>query len=221
MSFRGLIMKRTGFSVGLALLSAFGLSVMVTAQSPDAGVKQVEQLVKKAGSTVQAISETKLQFTKTVDVYNSIFADDAQDRKSLYKKLQGEMETTEKRRAEVAKRADEMKLEADLVFKSWADSAGAISSPDLKKRSEERLTKTKARFAEIEAAGQKAREAYAPIMKTLQDQVTYLGHDLNAEAVSSLKPDAAKVNAQAQDLGKKVDDMIAVANKNITALRPE
>lgn len=214
-------MKPFCLSGGLPLLGAFMLSVTVAAQAQDEGVKQVEQLVKKAGSTVQAISETKLQLIKTMDVYNSILADDAKDRKGLYKKLQSEMESTEKHRAEIAKRAEAMKVEADAVFKSWADSAVAITSPDLKKRSEERLTKTKARFAEIEAAGQKARETYTPVMKTLQDQVTYLGHDLNAEAVSSLKPDAAKLNTQAQDLGKRIDDTISAVNKNIDALRPE
>lgn len=214
-------MKQFCLSGGLAVLGAFTLSVTVSSQTQDEGVKQVEQLVKKAGSTVQAISETKLQLDKTMEVYNSIFAEDAKDRKGLYKKLQSEMESTEKHRAEIAKRAEAMKMEADAVFKSWADSAGAIASPDLKKRSEERLTKTKARFAEIEAAGQKAKETYTPVMKTLQDQVTFLGHDLNAEAVSSLKPDAIKLNTQAQDLGKKIDATISVANKNISALRPE
>jgi hypothetical protein len=214
-------MKRTEWSGRLSVLAAFALAFTVNARAQDEGVKQVEALVKKSGSTVQAISEAKLQVMKTMDVYNSIIADNAKDRKGLYKKLQGEMETTEKRRAEVALRADEAKAEAALVFKSWADSAAAISNPDLKKRSDERLAKTKERFAEIDAAGQKAKEAYAPVMKALQDQVTFLGHDLNAEAVSSLKPDAAKLNTQAQELGQRIDETIAIANKSIAALRPE
>jgi hypothetical protein len=214
-------MKPFCLSGSVVVLGAFLLTVSGAAQAQDEGLKQVEVLVKKAGSTVQAISETKLQLMKTMDVYNSILADDAKDRKGLYKKLQSEMESTEKRRAEVTKRADEMRLEADTVFKSWADSTAAITSADLKKRSEERLTKTKARFNEIEAAGKKAGETYTPVLKTLQDQVTFLGHDLNAEAVSSLKPDAAKLNTQAQDLGKKIDDTISAVNKNIDALRPQ
>lgn len=212
---RGTTHRALGVLVGLTLCPA------LAAQAQDEGVKRVEQLVKSAGSTVQAMSEAKLQFLKTIDVYNAILAEGAKDRKKLYKKLQSDMESTEEKRAEVGRKADQMKLEAGIVFKSWADSTVGIENPDLKKRSEERLEKTKDRCAEIQSAGRSAVEVYAPVMKALQDQVTYLGHDLNAEAVASLKPDAAKVNAQAQELAKRVDEAIGIANTNINALRPE
>lgn len=205
----------------LGVLGGLALSVAVAAQAQDEGVKRVEELVKRAGSTVQAIGEAKLQFLKTIDVYNSIFAEDAKDRKKLYKKLQSEMAATQEKRAEVGRRSDQMKLEAGIVFKSWADSTAAIESPDLRKRSEERLEKTKDRLAEIQSAGQSAVDVYEPVMKALQDQVTYLGHDLNAEAVASLKPDAEKVNAQAKELTERLDEAMAVANQNINALRPQ
>ena len=202
---------------GLSLSLSFALA----AQAQDEGVKRVEQLIKSAGSTVQAIGDAKVQFIKTIDVYNSIFAEDAKDRKKLYKKLQSEMATTQQKRAEVGRRADQMTVEAGIVFKSWADSTVGIESPDLRKRSEERLEKTKDRCAEIQSAGQSAVAVYEPVMKALQDQVTYLGHDLNAEAVASLKPDAEKVNAQAQELTQRLDEAVAVANQNINALRPQ
>lgn len=205
---------------------AFGVAgalilTAVATRAQDEGVKRVEELVKSAGSTVQAISEAKLQFTKTIDAYNAVLAEDAKDRKKLYKHLQREMETTDKRRAEVTRRANVMRLEADTVFKSWADAAVGIQSADLKSRSEDRLKQTKQRFGEIDAAGNKSVELYTPVMKTLQDQVTYLGHDLNAQAVASLRPDAAKLNAQAQELTKRIDETMAVANKSIDTLRPE
>jgi hypothetical protein len=213
-------MKRFGFGHGLAA-AAIVLSLAVAGRAQDEGVKQVELLAKKAGATVEAIANTKVQLMKTVDVYNGLMADDATDRKGLYKKLQSEMATTEKRRSEIAVRADEMKAEADTLFKSWADSAAAISDADLRKRSDERLAKTKASFAEIGTVGEKAKELYAPVMKALQDQVTYLGHDLNPSAVASLKPNAVKLNDQAKELVKRIDDTITTANTAIGALRPQ
>jgi hypothetical protein len=213
-------MKR--FSVGRGLAAAaIVLSSAVVVQPQDQGVKQIELLTKKAGATVEAIGNTKLQLMKTVDVYNGLMADGATDRKGAYKKLQQEMAATDKRRSEIGLRADEMKAEADALFKSWSDSAAAISDPELRKRSEERLAKTKASFAEIGTVGQKATELYGPVMKTLQDQVTYLGHDLNPSAVASLKPNAAKLNDEAKELVKRIDDTITTANTAIGALRPQ
>jgi hypothetical protein len=213
-------MERFGCRQGLAA-AAIVLSFAVAGRSQDEGVKQVEQLTKKAGATVEAITETKTQLMKTMDVYNGLMADDATDRKSAYKKLQQEMQSTEKRRSEIALKADAMKAEADTLFQSWTNSAAAISDASLRKRSEDRLTRTKASFAEVGSVAQKASELYGPVMKALQDQVTYLGHDLNPSAVASLKPNAAKLNDQTKDLVKRIDDTIATANTAIAGLRPQ
>ncbi len=213
-------MKRFGYGQCLAA-AAIVLSFAVAVRAQDQGVKQVELVSKKAGALVEAIANTKVQLMKTMDVYNGLMADGATDRKGAYKKLQAEMETTEKRRSEIALKADEMKVEADTLFKSWADSAAAISDAGLRKQTEDRLAKTKASIAEIGTAGQKATEIYGPVMKSLQDQVTYLGHDLNPSAVASLKPNAVKLNDQTKELAKRIDDTISTANTAISALRPQ
>ena len=216
-------MSHSRVAGGVAALSALSLCLVSPAPAPaqDEGVKQVEQLVKKAGSTVQTVAEAKVQLQKTMDVYNALMADDATDRKGLYKKLQKEMDSTEKKRAEIPLRAGEMNTEAEALFKSWADSAAAIESADLRKRTEERLEGTKASYASIGTVGKKAADLYAPFMKDLQDQVTFLGHDLNPAAITSLKPDAAKLNTKAKELYGAIDATISVANKNIGALRPQ
>ena len=204
---------------GLAVLAALAMTVTVNAQ--DEGVKQVERLVKASNKTVKAIDETKVQLMKTMDVYNALMADGAQDRKKLYKNLQKEMENTEKRRAKIQEEAAKMNAEADTLFKEWGNSAAAIENPDLRKKSEDRLAATKSSYAEIGTVGQKAGDLYGPFMKALQDQVTYLGHDLNPDAVASLKPEASKLNVDASKLVQAIDETIATANTNIGALRPE
>jgi len=214
MSLVGVSARRILVALAVAALNA------APAPAQDEGVKQVEALVKKAGVTVQTIAETKVQLVKTMDVYNALLAEDAKDRKGQYKKLQKEMEATEKRRADIELRAQEMSGEAEALFKSWGDAAAAIESADLRKRSEERLQKTRASYAEVGSVGDKATELYGPVMKTLRDHVTYLGHDLNAEAVATLKPDAAKLNEKAQELVKRIDDTISVTNQNIGTLQP-
>jgi hypothetical protein len=205
---------------GVAVLVALGLTPLAGAQS-DEGVKQVERVIKASGKTVKAIGDTKLQLKKTMDVYNSLFAEDAKDHKKIYNNIQKEMENTNKRRAKIGEEAAKMNAEADTFFKDWTNSAAAIESPDLRKRSEERLQATKASYAEIGTVGQKAADLYGPFMKALQDQITYLASDLNPAGIASLKPDAAKLNERANKLIKSIDDTIYTANKNIGALRPQ
>jgi hypothetical protein len=213
-------MTRTSFGSCLAVLTvsvAFGAS----ARAQDEGIKQVEALTKKCGATVEAIANTKAQLMRTADVYNSLMAEDAKDQKGLYKKLQSEMATTEKRRAEISVRASDMKTEADALFKSWADAAVGISDASLRKRSEDRLAKTKASYEEMGVVAQKAADLYGPVMRDLEDQVTFLGHDLNPSAIASLKPNAAKVNGQVSELAKRIDDTITSANATCAALKAQ
>jgi hypothetical protein len=206
-------MTRTAFGVSLMIV---GASLVGVAQ--DEGVKQVQQLIKKANSVIESITAAKLQLQKTMEAYNAVLAPDVKDRRDAYKKLQKEMATSDKKRAEVSTRSNEMNTEADKLFKSWEGSTAAISDPDLRQRSEQRLTAAKQRFGEIRTNGQKASELYATFMKSLQDQVTFLGHDLNPGAVAALKPNADKLNAQAQELFAAIDMATAAANDNISRL---
>jgi uncharacterized protein YhaN len=167
---------------------------------------------------VKSISDAKLQLQKTMGAYNAVLAPDVKDRQDAYKKLLKEMETAEKRRADVSKRASEMNAEADKLFKGWEGSTASIQDPSLRQRSEQRLTTAKDRFAGIRTTGQTASSLYTPFMKSLQDQVTFLGHDLNPSAVANLKPDAEKLNAQANELFAAIDQTVAVANDNISRL---
>jgi ElaB/YqjD/DUF883 family membrane-anchored ribosome-binding protein len=203
--------------VGIAAI--VGASLTVLAQ--DQGVKQIEQLIKKANGQVQSITDAKLQLQKTMDAYNAVLAPDVKDRRDAYKKLQKEMSEADKKRAEVSARSTEMNAEADKLFKSWEGSTSAIQTPDLRARSEERLKRTQDRFKDLRETGKSAADLYSPMMKTLQDQVTYLGHDLNAAAATSLKPDADKLNAQAQELYAAIDKVTAAANANISKLNAE
>jgi len=196
-----------------------GFALVAAAQNE--GVKQTEQLIKKATSEVESINDAKLQLQKTVDAYNAVLAPDVKDRRDAYKKLQKEMASAEKKRAAVVTRTDEVNTEADKLFKSWESSTASISDQSLRKRSEQRLTTAKQRFGEIRKAGQSAAALYAPFMKSLQDQVTFLGHDLNPEAVAALKPDAEKLNARAHELYAAIDKTTAAANSNISRLSAE
>jgi len=203
---------------GVAML-IFGTVFVVSAQ--DEGVKQIQLLIKKANAGVESIDDAKQQLQKTMDAYNAVLAPDVKDRKDAYKKLQKEMATADKKRTEVSAKTGEMNAEADKLFKSWQGSTAAIQTPELRQRSEVRLKNAQERFADIRKTGQSASSLYAPFMKTLQDQVTFLGHDLNPGAVASLKPDADKLNAQAKELYSAIDKVTAAANNNITKLSAE
>jgi chromosome segregation ATPase len=200
----------------LAALVGLGLAVPASAQD---GVKQTEALVKKGESTLKSIADARAQLDKTLATYNSIIEGKATDTKAAYKDLEKQVKDCESRSEDVKKQKEAMDVEADKLYTSWTAGLADISSPDLKQRSETRLTQTKDKMSKIGTAGMQARGAYDEFLNGLKDQIKYLGHDLNPSAISSLKGDAAKLNAKAKTMFDKMDGTVASANTSLDALR--
>ena len=210
-------------SFGLALLLATALpprtaEAQIFGTDPE-GLKRTDGLIKKAEELVKETVSAREQIRMTLDTYNTIFADDVEDVRKSYKGVESEMEKTEKKREQVGKKLDEMKVEAEAYFAGWSESLQQIGSPDLRKRSEARMTETRDQLDGIFDSVREARDAYAPFMTNMKDQWTYLGHDLNANGIASLRPDAEKLNLQAKELFEKIDAGMKKADKYIESLR--
>ncbi len=213
-------------SVGLALLAAAvlpartaGAQITQIFGSDPEGLKRTDSLIKKAEELVKESVSARGQIGKTLDTYNAVFAEDVTDVRKAYKGVESEMGKSEKKRDEVRKKLDEMTVEAEAYFTGWSESLQQIGNADLRKRSETRMAETRGHFDGVLDSVRVARDAYEPFMTSLKDQWTYLGHDLNPSGISSLKPDAKKLNDQAKDLFEKIDSAMKKANEYIASLR--
>lgn len=212
-----MIHPRPSATHGLLVAATLGLAI-ATASAQD-GVKQTEALVKKGESTIKSITDARIQLDKTLGTYNSIIEGKATDTKAAYKDLEKQVKDCEAKSEDVKKQKEAMDLEADKLYTSWTTGLADITNPDLKQRSQTRLTQTKDRMGRIGAAGLQARGAYDEFLNGLKDQIKYLGHDLNPSAIASLKGDAAKLNTKAKTMFEKLDGTVASANSSLDALR--
>ena len=144
----------------------------------------------------------------------------AKDLKSAYKDLGKDVADSEKKVADGRPKIDEMNTAAEGYFAAWKASAAAISDPALRKRSEERLADARARFDKIAVAGKDARQSYDTLMTDVKDQSTFLGHDLNASAIATLKPNAAKFNTRATTVFTKTDGVTKMFEEYMASMKP-
>jgi hypothetical protein len=201
-------------------LVAAAAALRATPVASQAGPEQTAKFVKTLEGTVKAIGESRTQLQKTVATYNSITAMTAKDIKGAYKDLNNDVADSEKKVVDGGPKVDEMNTAAEGYFAAWKESAAAISDADLRKRSEDRLADAQARFKNIATAGKDARQSFDTLMTDVKDQSTYLGHDLNAGAIASLKPNAAKFNTRANTVFGKVDGVTKLFDEYITSLKP-
>jgi Protein of unknown function (DUF2959) len=212
-------MTRNRMCLVLALVAA-AATLRATPVAAQAGPEQTTKFLKTVEGTVKAIGESRAQLQKTVATYNSITEMTAKDLKSAYKDLNKDVADSEKKVTEGRPKVDEMNTEAASYFAAWKESAAAISDPGLRKRSEERLAEAQERFNKIAAAGKDARQSFDTLMTDVKDQSTFLGHDLNPSAITSLKPDAAKFNGRANTVFAKVDGVTKMYEEYVASMKP-
>ena len=212
-------MKSNRMCLVFALVAAAS-ALRATPVAAQAGPEQTAKFLKTVEGTVKAIGESRAQLQKTVATYNSITEMTAKDLKSAYKDLNKDVADCEKKVAEGRPKVDAMNTEAEGYFAAWKAGAAAISDPDLRKRSEERLADARVRFDKIAVAGRDARQSFDTLMIDMKDQSKFLGLDLNASAITALKPNATKLNTSANSIFTKVDGVTKMYDDYIASLKP-
>ena len=212
-------MKSSRMCLVFALVAAVA-ALRATPAAAQVGPEQTTKFLKTVEGTVKAIGESRAQLQKTVATYNSITEMTAKDLKGAYKDLGKDIAESEKKVADGRPKVDEMNTAAEGYFAAWKASASAISDPDLRKRSEERLADAQARFGKIAVAGKDARLSFDVLMIDIKDQSKFLGLDLNASAIATLKPNAAKFNASAGTVFTKTDGVTKMFEEYIASMKP-
>jgi len=84
--------------------------------------------------------------------------------------------------------------------------------------SRSKLDQTRRRYEELHAALKKAEKSMDPVLTRFHDQVLYLKHNLNAEAIASLKGETTDIQAEIGRLIAEMNTAIAQADKFVANL---
>ena len=95
------------------------------------------------------------------------------------------------------------RLAADL-FSEWEGEIEEINSPTLKRNSRSKLMETQVRYQKLYTSLVRAEASMPPVLSQMKDYVLYLKHNLNAQAIGSLKDEALNIE---QEIGQLISDM--------------
>lgn len=168
-----------------------------------------------------AQEDAKKEIQSALEQFGKVVGYQGGDLEATYKKLNSELESSEDSAEAVRKRIKDVESVADSLFAEWKTELGQYSSADLRRKSEEKLTQTKARYNEMLGAMKKAEQRIDPVLKPLRDQVLYLKHNLNARALAAIKGELVKVDAQVDQLVKDMNKSIAEADKFIQSMEKD
>lgn len=136
--------------------------------------------------------------------------DDGGELEDVYDKLSQDYQGCEERADAVRDRIDKVERIAADLFKEWESEIKTIENAKLQSKSRVSLQDTRSRFGRLQRTMVRAESSMGPVLVNLRDYVLYLKHNLNAQAVSSLKKEVA-------DIETEVSSLIADMNRSIKA----
>ena len=185
------------------------------------GYAKRDILSTRVKSARDAQEDAKQEIQTTLEQFGKVVDYEGGDLEATYKKLNGELENSEDSAEAVRKKISDVESVADALFSEWETELGQYSSADLRRKSQAKLTQTKNRYREMLGAMKRAEQRIEPVLKPLRDQVLYLKHNLNARALSAIKGELVKVDAQVDQLVKDMNRSIAEADKFIQTMEKE
>jgi hypothetical protein len=183
------------------------------------GVHKRDILVDRVENARDAQTEAQEQFKSALEQFASVVQLRETDLKKAYDRLNGEYEESETAANEVSVRIEKVETVAGDLFDEWKTELGQYSNPELRRLSQKKLTATQAQYRKMLASMKRAEKSMAPVLRIFKDNVLFLKHNLNAQAIGALKGEFTNLKGQIDGLIKKMNEAIASSDKFISGLK--
>lgn len=183
------------------------------------GVHKRDILVARVEDGRDSQQQAQKQFQSALEQFDSVVKLEETDLKKAYNKLNAEYEKSKKAADDVSTRIDKIESVADALFKEWKNELKQYESKELRSSSEEQLKNTKVRYSEMLSTMKEAEQTMEPVLKIFHDNVLFLKHNLNAQAIGSLQNEFTNLEGQIGTLIQSMNVAIESSNKFIADLK--
>jgi hypothetical protein len=135
-----------------------------------------------------------------------------------YEKLKAEYEKSEDRAEKVKKRIDDVEEVAGSLFLEWKNELDEYTNDQLRRKSEAKLAETRSRYLDLIKTMKRAESKIEPVLNAFRDQVLFLKHNLNAQAINSLQEELDSVETNINVLVEEMEQSIDEADKFIRTM---
>ncbi len=182
------------------------------------GYHKRDLMVSDVEKARDAQQEAKEQFKSALDRFTSVLNVKGGKLQEKYDTLNAEYEKSEAKAQAVRDRIDSVEDVSEALFSEWDVELKEYTSANLRKSSQTKLTKTRSQYAKLIKAMKRAERKMPPVLGKFKDQVLFLKHNLNAQAISSLKSELGTVESNINALIKEMESSIKQADTFISSM---
>ena len=183
------------------------------------GYHKRDIMIERIESAQDAQSDAKEQFASALEEYQALISIEDKSLEQQYKALNREYEHSKEAAEAVTDRIDSVENVSEALFKEWQEELELYSNAELKAQSAAKMRDTKAKYQGLMSAMRRAESSMSPVLSKMQDQVLFLKHNLNAQAIASLKGELVTIEANVAKLIEEMETSIAESQEFINGLK--
>ncbi len=199
-------------------LSIFGCQTAYYAGMEKMGYHKRDLMVSDVEKARDAQQEAKEQFKSALDRFTSVLNVKGGKLQEKYDTLHAEYERSEAKANVVRDRIASVEDVSEALFTEWEAELKEYTSANLRRSSQTKLTQTRTQYAKLIKAMKRAESKMPPVLGKFNDQVLFLKHNLNAQAIASLKSELGSVESNIKILIKEMESSIKQADTFISSM---
>jgi CRISPR/Cas system CMR-associated protein Cmr5 small subunit len=182
------------------------------------GYHKRDIMVDRVNDAKESQEEAQEQFSSALEEMQALLNHDGGDLETAYNKAKDEYESSQDAADDVSNRIEKVEDVADALFDEWQTEIGEISKASLRRNSESKLRETKRSYEQLVRTMKRAEGKMAPVLTAMKDNMLYLKHNLNAQAIGAIKGEFTSLQTDISSLIKEMNKSIAESNKFIAAI---
>ena len=183
------------------------------------GIHKRDLLVGNVEDTRDAQKEAQEEFKDALERFGSVVNIEETGLKKAYDRLSAEYEDSRDAAEEVSEQIDEVEEVAEDLFAEWKAENREYTDDALRRDSARQLEATQWRYREMLQSMKEAEASMQPVLATLRDNVLYLKHNLNAQAVGSLQGTFDNLKIDIDRLVERMNRSIERSDAFIASMR--
>ena len=107
---------------------------------------------------------------------------------------------------------------SEALFKEWESELNEYTNRNLRSHSKQQLKLARQNYARLIKSMQKAEAKIQPVLAAFKDQVLYLKHNLNAQAIAALRHEFIEIDIDISQLIHAMEQTITEASQFVAVL---
>jgi hypothetical protein len=175
-------------------------------------------LVTRVEHARDSLEVAKTQFQTALERFSQLSRFEGGDLEEVYRQLKSEYDYSQSRALAVKDRIDAVEDVALALFGEWETELDQYTNRALRSNSRQKLKQTQQHYGQLITAMRRAEHKIDPVLSAFHDQVLYLKHNLNANAIASLEHELRAMTAGVSGLIGAMERSICRANDFVNTL---